>query len=155
MKALRRGYRSRYKLSAALLMSGLLSAGLAYASDGLHAQRLAGFVAYMLDFSDEQQAKLRDIQQELQSIRDETQAYRQRHREEARQMLQADTLDVERIQQLMEQHHRQAQKYAPRLLPLIAELHATLTQAQKDKIDRHIGKDRDGGKYWHRFSSAK
>jgi uncharacterized membrane protein len=98
------------------------------------------FIAYKLDFTEQQQTILADIQKQVNQIKEETKTHRQQQHEQMIAMFEAPRLDIERLEQLMNQRHDQMKVYAPRVLPLVEQLHATLSPEQKQDVLEFVSK---------------
>ena len=122
-----------------------LALGLLAACSGHHggenrADMMFDMIAYKLDFNDEQEALLDQIKAEVKLIREETRSQRDSQREEFIILFKADQLDVEQLHSLMDSHGQQREELAPRVMPLVVELHASLSEEQKDKVIQYMEK---------------
>lgn len=131
------------KLLVLALCFSVLAACAGHGKPDRHLDHFMGYIAYRLDFDDSQKEILDRLQAEIVAIKKESKAGRVEHKEAFNELLMADTLDTGRVQQMVEEHQQQSVQQLPRLLPLLAELHLTLTDEQKTKIQK-------GMKHWDR-----
>ncbi len=131
------------KWIAIALVVGIVAACAGHRDGEKRADRMMDMIAYKLDFTDEQEALLGQVKDEVKLIREETTDQRHRQREELLTLFQADQLDVEQLRSLMEGHRQQKEEYIPRVMPLVVQLHASLSTEQKDKVVQYTSK-------WHK-----
>ena len=98
------------------------------------------YIAWKLDLSEEQQALLDDVHQEMQAIREQQQEQRKQDREAVINLVMADTLDTGAAMALLQQKQTTLMAKAPGVLEKIAALHATLTPEQKNIIIEKLNK---------------
>ena len=115
-----------------LVLLGVSACG--HKGGGYHTDMMYNMVAYKLDFNDEQEAKLAQIRQQMELIREETHQQRLAKRDEMIAIIESDQLDTARLMQLVQERKDAMSEYAPRLLPLLEELHASLSPEQKEKM---------------------
>lgn len=130
------------KLIAATVVLGLLAACSGHHGGEHRGGMMFDMIAYKLDFSDEQEALLGQIRSEVQLIRSETQSQRDGQRAEFITLFKAPRLDLDKLNSMMDNHKQHREEFAPRVMPLVVELHASLTDAQKDKVLGYMEK-------WH------
>ncbi len=95
-------------------------------------------IAKHLDLDDQQKAKLAVVKDEVIAARAESQ---QEHRAIVEGMIaqvQSDRLDQSKVAQLFERHQAGQTRLMPRVLPKVAEWHATLRPEQKAEAVEHL-----------------
>lgn len=97
-------------------------------------------VSYKLDFDQQQKEILNELAAEVMLIRAETKAQYKGREADFSALLNADTLDTAKLDSLLDDHRQQFDLFFPRILPHVEKLHTTLTQKQKEKIDRGMQK---------------
>jgi Spy/CpxP family protein refolding chaperone len=102
--------------------------------DGFREKMMVRYISFKLDFNDEQEEKLSVIRNEIKIIREETLAQRDADKAEMLTLIQAEQLDTERLQQLLDQQLNSIQDNSPRLFPLLADLHMTLDSEQREDL---------------------
>lgn len=107
---------------------------------GHHDGRVFDYVAYKLDFNEEQEALLDQLRVQTELVRDEFKDQRQAQRRKLADLIAAETLDVDAIKALMEEHQQQFNVITPRLTPSVVALHASLNEKQKEKIAKYMEK---------------
>lgn len=95
-------------------------------------------VAYKLDFTDQQQEIMDRMQTQVKIFRQQRRDQRAEKRDEFIALIQADTLDTDRLKSMMDEHHQSVSELSPALMALAAELHATLTLEQKEKMTTYV-----------------
>ena len=101
---------------------------------------MTGKIAKHLDLDDQQKAKLAVVKDEVFAARAESQ---QEHRvimEDVIAQVQSDRLDQSKVAQLFERHQAGQTRLMQRVLPKVAEWHATLRQDQKAEAVEHLRK---------------
>ena len=101
---------------------------------------MTGKIAKHLDLDDQQKAKLAVVKDEVIAARAESQ---QEHRvimEDVIAQVQSDRLDQSKVAQLFERHQAGQTRLMQRVLPKVAEWHATLRRDQKEEAVEHFGK---------------
>ena len=101
---------------------------------------MTGKIAKHLDLDDQQKAKLAVVKDEVIAARAESQ---QEHRvimEDVIAQVQSDRLDQSKVAQLFEQHQAGQTRLMQRVLPKVAEWHATLRPDQKAEAVEHLRK---------------
>ena len=100
------------------------------------------FIAYQLDFSDEQKAIMKNLHNEIQLVHQQMHAEQPGHHQQLIEFLKADQLNRDQLQQFVDDQHRQIKLGIDRLFDQVAMLHATLTPAQKNQIITRLEKHR-------------
>ena len=101
---------------------------------------MTGKIAKHLDLDDQQKAKLAVVKDEVIAARAESQ---QEHRvimEDVIAQVQSDRLDQSKIARLFDQHQAGQTRLMQRVLPKVAEWHATLRPDQKAEAVEHLRK---------------
>ena len=101
---------------------------------------MTGKIAKHLDLDDQQKAKLAVVKDEVIAARAESQ---QEHRvimEDVIAQVQSDRLDQSKIARLLERHQAGQTRLMQRVLPKVAEWHATLRPDQKAEAVEHLRK---------------
>ena len=103
-------------------------------------------IAKHLDLDDQQKAKLMAVRDEMVAARAESQSEHKAMMEEAIAQVQSDRLDQAKLTQLMDRHQAEQKRVMQRVLPKIADWHATLRPEQKAEAVEHLRKlmDRHG-----------
>ncbi len=96
------------------------------------------YMAYRLNFDDEQTALLAKLKHELQAMKIDTEQDRPIRKEKIVSLINAPNFDAIIVEQLMAQGYKDMGLYVEQMLPLIQELHSTLTLEQKDKIEKSM-----------------
>ena len=95
-------------------------------------------VSYKLNFDQQQKQLLAELTSEIKLIRDEA-SIMHRHREaELLKLLNDETLDTEAIKKMLHEHRANFDLFYPRVMPSLEKLHASLTDAQKEKIEKGV-----------------
>ena len=101
---------------------------------------MTGKIAKHLNLDDQQKAKLAVVKDEVIAARAESQ---QEHRvimEDVIAQVQSDRLDQSKVAQLFERHQAGQTRLMQRVLPKVAEWHATLRPDQKAEAVEHLRK---------------
>ena len=104
------------------------------------ADRMTGKIAKHLALDDQQKAKLAVVKDEVIAARAESQ---QEHRvimEDVIAQVQSDRLDQSKMARLFERHQAGQTRLMQRVLPKVAEWHATLRPDQKAEAVEHLRK---------------
>lgn len=128
------------KWLAALLIVGALAACSGHRGSEFRMEKMFDFVAYKLDFTDQQELMLDDIQREITLIREQSSELRKQQHDQMIALFQADELDVVAIEQLIHQRHNTMKEHMPRVMPLVKQLHATLSLEQKQKVVEFVNR---------------
>jgi len=97
-------------------------------------------IAKHLDLDDQQTAKLMAVRDEMVAARAESQQERNAIMEETIAQVQGDRLDQAKLEQLMERHQAEQRRLMQRVLPKVADWHATLRPEQKAEAVEHLRK---------------
>jgi len=97
-------------------------------------------IAKHLDLDDQQKAKLMVVRDEMVAARAESQQEHKAIMEEVIAQVQRDRLDQAKLTQLMERHQAEQKHVMQRVLPKVAEWHATLRPEQKAEAMEHLRK---------------
>lgn len=97
-------------------------------------------IAKHLDLDDQQKAKLMVVRDEMVAARAESQQEHKVIMEEVIAQVQSDRLDQAKLAQLMEQHQAEQRRLMQRVLPKVADWHATLRPEQKAEAVEHLRK---------------
>jgi Spy/CpxP family protein refolding chaperone len=97
-------------------------------------------IAKHLDLDDQQKAKLMVVRDEMVAARAESQQEHKAIMEEVIAQVHSDRLDQSKLTQLMERHQAEQKHVMQRVLPKVAEWHATLRPEQKTEAVEHIRK---------------
>ena len=102
------------------------------------AERMSGKIAKHLNLDDQQKAKLAVVKEEVLTARAEGQKEHRAFMEELIAQVQSDRLDQTKLAQLIEQHQTLRGRMMVRVLPKVAEWHASLRAEQKTEAVEHI-----------------
>ena len=97
-------------------------------------------IAKQLDLDDRQKAKLAVVKDEVIAARAESQQEHRAIMEDVIAQVQSDRLDQSKVAQLFERHQAGQTRLMQRVLPKVAEWHATLRQDQKAEAVEHLRK---------------
>ena len=97
-------------------------------------------IAKHLDLDDQQKAKLMAVRDEMVAARAESQSEHKAMMEEAIAQVQSTRLDQAKLTQLMDRHQAEQKRVMQRVLPKIADWHATLRPEQKAEAVEHLRK---------------
>ena len=97
-------------------------------------------IAKHLDLDDQQKAKLMAVRDEMMAARAESQQEHNAIMEEVIAQVQSNRLDQAKLSQLMDRHQAEQKRVMQRVLPKVAEWHATLRPEQKTEAVEHIRK---------------
>lgn len=98
------------------------------------------YIAWKLDLSDEQQALLDDVRQEMKMIREQHREQRAQDKDTVIALINADTLDTATAMTLLQKKQAMIAANAPSVLEKLAAFHATLTPEQKATIIEKLNK---------------
>jgi Spy/CpxP family protein refolding chaperone len=102
------------------------------------AEWMTGKVAKRLNLDDQQKTKLAAVKDEVLAARAESQKEHRAIMEEVIAQVQSDRLDQAKLAQLIEQYQAGRTRMMQRVLPKVAEWHATLRPEQKAEAVEHI-----------------
>ncbi len=97
-------------------------------------------IAKHLDLDDQQKAKLMAVRDEMVAARAESQSEHKAMMEEVIAQVQSDRLDQAKLTQLMDRHQAEQKRVMQRVLPKVADWHATLRPEQKAEAVEHLRK---------------
>ena len=97
-------------------------------------------IAKHLDLDDQQKAKLMAVRDEMVAARAESQSEHKAMMEEAIAQVQSTRLDQAKLTQLMDRHQAEQKRVMQRVLPKVADWHATLRPEQKAEALEHLRK---------------
>jgi len=100
-------------------------------------------IASELDLNDAQKAKLEAVKLEFLAVHERNKKQRLETLDFALTQIRAKELDTAKIQQMLEQRHKQWIDAAPSVLKKAAEFHASLTDEQRETAARKLEKFRD------------
>jgi len=112
------------------------------------AQYRMDLIAEVLDLEETQKEKLVEIHE---SLKDARQAFSQVRLEtfnEVLDLISSETLDQDRVQQLVQRHQSIVDEFSPRVIAAVADFHAVLTPEQKAKASEFIVKWKDRIERW-------
>lgn len=122
---------------SAVGLFGIVGATAAFARHGAGAEHRMRFVEQLvsakLDLNDAQKQKLSEVKQALLDAKQRRRAEWERDRDELERLLLDDTLDQAKLQEMLLAHQNRLTAEAPQVLAAVAELHRSLSQAQKEK----------------------
>ncbi len=122
-----------------LMLGGLLAIGLSACNDrGSRADRALDFMASRLDFDTEQIAIVDKLKLEIADIQNDARQDRIKRFEAAIEILNAESLEVGELEQMVDSQGQRLQATLPQILPLISELHGTLNTEQKAKLEKRM-----------------
>ena len=101
---------------------------------------MTGKIAKHLDLDDQQKAKLAVVKDEAIAARAESQQEHRAIMEDVIVQVQSDRLDQSKIARLFERHQAGQTRLMQRVLPKVAEWHATLRPDQKAEAVEHLRK---------------
>lgn len=135
--------RSTFRVVVGILV---ITGGLAAAACHRHhtpaerAEWMTGKVAKHLDLDDQQKAKLAVVKDEILAARAESKKERRAMMDEVIAQVQSDRLDQAKVTQLFEQHQAGQTRMMQRVLPKVADWHASLRPEQKAEAVEHLRK---------------
>lgn len=122
-----------------VMLGGLLAIGLSACHDrGSRADQALDFMAKRLDFDTEQIAIVDKLKLEIADIRSDARQNRIERFESAIEILNAESLEVGELEQIVDSQSQRLQATLPQILPLISELHGTLNTEQKAKLEKRM-----------------
>lgn len=101
---------------------------------------MTGKIAKHLDLDEQQKAKLAAVKDEAMAVRAESEKERKATMEEVIAQVQSDRLDQAKLARLFDQHQAGQTRLMQRVLPKLAEWHATLRPEQKAEAVEHLRK---------------
>lgn len=139
-----------FQLITIVIFMGLLAG--CFGRGGHNQNMMFDAIAYKLDFNEQQKAIVDRIKQEVKAIRAEHRNQHQNLFSEAATLINQERLDTSRIEQIATTHQNKRQQYFDRILPMVAELHATLSPEQKEKLTKFINKKAEKHQRRHNHS---
>ena len=131
----------RVAIGTLVLAGALVGAGChRHPTPAERADRMTSKIAKHLDLDDQQKAKLMAVRDEMLAARAESQQEHKAIMEEVVAQVQGDRLDQAKLAQLMDRHQAEQKRVMQRVLPKVAEWHATLRPEQKTEAVEHIRK---------------
>ena len=131
----------RVAIGALVLAGALVGAGChRHHTPAERAAWMTNKIAKHLDLDDQQKAKLMAVRDELMAARAESQQEHKAIMEDVVAQVQSDRLDQAKLTQLMDRHQAEQKRVMQRVLPKVAEWHATLRPEQKAEAVEHIRK---------------
>ncbi len=97
-------------------------------------------IAKHLDLDDQQKAKLMAVRDEMVAARAESQQEHKAIMEDVIAQVQSERLDQAKLTQLMDRYQGEQKRVMQRVLPKVAEWHATLRPEQKAEAVEHLRK---------------
>ena len=129
-------------LYTALVIGLLLGVGLFSGcrnhGHGRGAEFAVDYVTDVLDLTDEQQAHLNQIKEEMMEKREQMHASKAKHYDEIINQLGSEEIDQERVKIIIAEHRAQMDEMIDLAVARIAEFHRTLTPEQKAKLVKKI-----------------
>ena len=129
-------------LYTALVIGLLLGVGLFSGcrnhGHGRGAEFAVDYVTDVLDLTDEQQAHLNQIKEEMMEKREQMHAGKAKHYDEIITQLGSEEIDQERVRIIIAEHRAQMDEMIDLAVVRIAEFHRTLTPEQKAKLVKKI-----------------
>lgn len=104
------------------------------------AEWMTGKIAKELKLDEQQKAKLAAVRDEVLAARAESKKERRAMMEEVIAQVQSERLDQAKVAQLFEQHQAGQTRMLTRVLPKVAEWHASLRPEQKAEAVEHLRK---------------
>lgn len=101
---------------------------------------MTGKIAKHLDLDEQQKAKLAAVKNEVLAARAESEQERKATMEEVIAQVQSERLDQAKLTRLFEQHQAGQTRLMQRVLPKLADWHATLRPEQKAEAVEHLRK---------------
>lgn len=125
-----------------LVITGALAAAACHRhhTPAERAEWMTGKVAKHLDLDDQQKAKLAVVKDEILAARAESKKERRAMMDEVIAQVQSDRLDQAKVTQLFEQHQAGQTRMMQRVLPKVADWHASLRPEQKAEAVEHLRK---------------
>lgn len=125
-----------------LMMAGAFTAAACHRhhTPAERADWMAGKIARELKLDEQQKAKLAAVKDEVLAARAESKKERRAMMDEVITQVQNERLDQAKITQLFEQHQAGQTRMLTRVLPKVAEWHASLRPEQKAEAVEHLRK---------------
>ncbi|MGA6827503.1 Spy/CpxP family protein refolding chaperone [Nitrospira sp. NS4] len=125
-----------------LVIAGALAAAACHRhhTPAERADWMTGKIAKELKLDEQQKAKLAAVRDEVLAARAESKKERRAMMEEVIAQVQSERLDQAKVSQLFEQHQAGQTRMLTRVLPKVAEWHASLRPEQKAEAVEHLRK---------------
>lgn len=131
----------RVAIGALVLAGALVGAGCHRPyTPAERADWMTGKIAKELKLDEQQKAKLAVVKDELLAARSESKKERRAMMDEVIAQVQSDRLDQAKVTQLFEQHQAGQTRMMQRVLPKVADWHASLRPEQKAEAVEHLRK---------------
>jgi periplasmic protein CpxP/Spy len=131
----------RIAIGALVLAGALVGAGChRHYTPAERADWMTSKIAKHLDLDDQQKAKLMAVRDEILAARAESKKERRAMMEEVIAQVQGERLDQAKVTQLFEQHQAGQTRMMQRVLPKVADWHASLRPEQKAEAVEHLRK---------------
>ena len=131
----------RVVIGALVLAGALVGAGChRHYTPAERADWMTGKIAKELKLDEQQKAKLAVVKEELLAARAESKKERRAMMDEVIAQVQSDRLDQAKVTQLFEQHQAGQTRMMQRVLPKVADWHASLRPEQKAEAVEHLRK---------------
>lgn len=120
----------------------LATGGLITACGGDHhkGHHVSKWIAFKLDFDDQQKQLLSEIETEFRQVHATHNEQRSQNLAELSELIQQESLDTAKVTDLVNKFQEQRADHVTLMLPKVAELHAGLSPKQKEKILKRIAK---------------
>ena len=129
-----------------MLISGVsLFSGCRRHSHGHKAEFMVDYISETLDLSENQQAQLNQIKDQVMTKARQMHADNESMREELIAQLRSEEIDEVRVKAVIAEHRAQMDEVVDLVVDRLAEFHRTLTPAQKEKLVAKI----ETFKKWH------
>ncbi len=131
----------RVAIGALILAGALVGAGChRHYTPAERADSMTGKIAKHLDLDEQQKVKLVVVKNEVLVVRVESEQERKATMEEVIAQVQSERLDQAKLTRLFEQHQAGQTRLMQRVLPKLADWHATLRPEQKAEAVEHLRK---------------
>ena len=105
-------------------------------------------IAEVLDLNEPQKEKLQEVHESMKEARQAFAQVRLQTLDEVLELVSSETLDQNRVQQIVKRHQALVDEFAPKVTAKIADFHAVLTPEQKSKATEFITKWKDRMERW-------
>lgn len=124
-----------------------------YASHEMRTERAIEWVSSELSLTEEQQAKLAFVAEDLSKFREEMRKDREEMKKDILNLIGSNEINQAKILELIEAKQKQVDDFAPQIVAKIADFHESLTPEQKkklaDEINNHSHGEGFGGHWFH------
>ncbi len=104
-------------------------------------------ISSKLDLDTTQSAKLQAVIDTVNSLRQDKFKSHEQVLDQIRNSIKSDTLDKQLLLGMVNEHADTVKQLAPAVIDKLAEFHASLTPAQREKLADHLDRFRHGGKF--------